>query len=111
MCSSDLVSAHRADARSFFAELDGQPIATGAMSICEGVALFAGASTVPAGRRQGAQLALLNARLSYAAENGCDLAMMCAAPGSSSQRNAERQGFRIAYTRLKWQLTPVGSGE
>lgn len=104
------VSAQRADARSFFAELDGQPIATGALSICEGVALFAGASTVPAGRRQGAQLALLNARLSYAAENGCDLAMMCAAPGSSSQRNAERQGFRIAYTRLKWQLIPVGNG-
>jgi hypothetical protein len=31
--------------------------------------------------------------------------MMCAAPGSSSQRNAERQGFRIAYTRIKWSLT------
>jgi hypothetical protein len=30
--------------------------------------------------------------------------MMCAEPGSSSQRNAERQGFRIAYTRMKWQL-------
>ena len=32
------------------------------------------------------------------------VAMMVAAPGSSSQRNAERQGFRIAYTRTKWQL-------
>jgi len=31
--------------------------------------------------------------------------MMCAAPGSASQRNAERQGFRIAYTRTKWQRT------
>jgi hypothetical protein len=29
--------------------------------------------------------------------------MMCAAPGSASQRNAERNGFRIAYTRVKWQ--------
>ena len=27
-----------------------------------------------------------------------------AAPGSASQRNAERQGFRIAYTRIKWML-------
>ena len=27
-----------------------------------------------------------------------------AEPGSASQRNAERQGFRIAYTRVKWQL-------
>jgi len=89
---------------AFLAELDGQAIATGAMSICDGVALLAGASTIPDGRKQGAQLALLDARLRFAAEQGCDLAMMCAAPGSASQRNAERQGFRIAYTRIKWQL-------
>jgi hypothetical protein len=25
-------------------------------------------------------------------------------PGGASQRNAERHGFRIAYTRIKWQL-------
>jgi hypothetical protein len=24
--------------------------------------------------------------------------------GSQSQRNAERTGFRIAYTRMKWRL-------
>jgi hypothetical protein len=30
--------------------------------------------------------------------------MVCAAPGSTSQRNAERNGFRIAYTRIKWHL-------
>jgi len=29
---------------------------------------------------------------------------MGALPGSGSQRNAERHGFRIAYTRTKWQL-------
>jgi hypothetical protein len=28
---------------------------------------------------------------------------MCAQPGSASQRNAERHGFRLAYTRFKWQ--------
>lgn len=98
------VSAKRSDALSFLAELDGQPIATGALSICEGVALLAGASTIPEGRKQGAQLALLDSRLRYAAEQGCDIAMMCAQPGGASQRNAERQGFRIAYTRVKWRL-------
>ena len=98
-----LVSAKRPNALSFIAELDGGPIATGAMTICEGVAVLAGASTVPEARRQGAQLALLHSRLQYAAERGCDIAMMCALPGSASQRNAERQGFRIAYTRTKWQ--------
>ena len=97
------VSARRADALSFLAELDGRPVATGALSISDGVALLAGASTIPAARKQGAQAALLDARLRYAAERGCDIAMMCALPGSASQRNAERQGFRIAYTRVKWQ--------
>jgi GNAT superfamily N-acetyltransferase len=98
------VSAGWSGALSFMAELDGQPIATGALSITDGVALLAGASTIPEGRRQGAQLALLDARLRFASEQGCDLAMMCAQPGSSSQRNAERHGFRIAYTRIKWRL-------
>jgi hypothetical protein len=103
------VSAKRADALSFLAELDGRPVATGALSICEGVALLAGASTVPEGRKRGAQLALLDARLRLAVERGCDLAMMCALPGSPSQRNAERQGFRIAYTRVKWRLSDPAS--
>ncbi len=103
-----LVSAERERGVSFFAELkgfaelDGEPIATGGLSFGEGIALMAGASTIPEQRKQGAQLALLEARLQYAAAQGCALAMMCAAPGSASQRNAERQGFRIAYTRIKW---------
>ena len=98
------VSAARKHAPSFLAELEGRPVATGALSVWEGVALLAGASTVPEARRRGAQLALLDARLAYAAEHGCDIAMMCAQPGSASQRNAERQGFRIAYTRIKWRM-------
>lgn len=88
----------------FVAELDGTRIGTGAMSVHDGVALLAGASTIPAWRGRGAQGALLQARLAYARELGCDLAMMGAAPGSTSQANAERQGFRIAYTRIKWKL-------
>lgn len=91
---------------AFVAELDGKPIATGVLRCDEGVALFAGASTITEARNQGAQRALLEARMRYAQSAGCDLAMMCAAPGSPSQRNAERQGFRIAYTRTKWCLPP-----
>ena len=89
---------------SFLAELDGQPIAAASLCLGEDVALLAGASTIPAGRRQGAQQALLEARLQFAAEQGRGLAMMVANPGSASQRNAERQGFRTVYTRLKWRL-------
>jgi predicted acetyltransferase len=69
----------------------------------EGVAHLAGAATIPEGRNRGAQLALLDYRLRYAAAHGCDIALMGALPGSGSQRNAERHGFRIAYTRIKWR--------
>jgi hypothetical protein len=99
------VNVRRDDAFLFLAELDGTAIAAGAMSIFDGVALLAGASTVAEGRNQGAQRALLVSRLRFGSQKGCDLAMMCAQPGSGSQRNAERHGFRIAYTRIKWQLS------
>jgi hypothetical protein len=98
------ITAAWAGSVAFLAELDGTPIAAGSLTLAGDVALLAGASTVPEGRNRGAQLALLDARLRHAVEHGCDLAMMGAAPGSSSQRNAERHGFRIAYTRIKWRL-------
>lgn len=91
-----------AGVRCFLAECDGEPAGAAAMFVHDGVALLAGASTVPAYRRRGVQAALLAARLGNAADSGCDLAMVAAAPGSSSQRNAERRGFRIGYTRTKW---------
>ncbi len=96
------VTGRAVGTHTFLADLEGVPIAAGALHLSGGVALLAGASTLPDARRQGAQGALLLARLRYAAVQGCDLAMMCAAPGSPSQRNAERRGFRIAYTRIKW---------
>lgn len=101
------VNAQRPDAACFLAERGGVAVAAGLLSVHEGVALLAGASTIPEFRRQGAQNELLRARLSYAGEQDCDLAMMCARPGSDSQRNAERNGFRIAYTRAKWLLPPA----
>ena len=98
------VGARCAGGFPFLAEIENEPTATGTLFIFDDVALLAGTSTVPEGRRQGAQIALLDARLKYAVERGCTLAMMGASPGSQSQRNAEKNGFRIAYTRTKWQL-------
>jgi GNAT superfamily N-acetyltransferase len=86
------------------ADYEGQPAAAASMSICEGVALFSGAATLPEFRRRGLQGALLHARMQLAADRGCDLAMMVAAASSDSQRNAERKGFQVAYTRHKWKL-------
>ena len=103
------INVNRPRSHAFLADLEGEPIAAGGLSIHEGVALLAGASTIPTGRRKGAQSALLDGRLRFAADQGCDLAVMGALPGSTSQRNAERQGFRIAYTRIKWQLPQPAS--
>jgi len=98
------ISAQRPDALSLLAECNGQPVAAASLAIHEGVALLAGASTIPEWRHRGAQRALLEERLACASRAGCGLAMIYAQPGSASQRNAERQGFRIAYTRIKWRL-------
>jgi hypothetical protein len=89
----------------FLAEIGGQTGAAGALCLHDGVALLAGAATVPELRRRGLQRALLRERMRYAFDQGCDLAMMVAEAGSDSQRNAEREGFRIAYTRMKWRLS------
>ncbi len=98
------VAVQTSGGHPFLAELDGRPIATGGFSIYDDVCILAGAATIPSARRQGAQNALLTARLNYAESLGCTLAMMCALPGSQSQKNAQRNGFEIAYTRIKWQL-------
>ena len=99
-----VVCVARKQSPCFLAEVDGEPGAAGLLSLFEGVALFGGSSTVPELRRRGLQAALLEERMRYAFEQGCDLAMMVAEAGSNSQRNAERKGFRVAYTRLKWRL-------
>lgn len=88
----------------FLAEDAGEAIAAAVMTLHGPVALLAGASTVPSARRRGAQQALLDHRLRFAAGRGAELAMIVTAPGSASQRNAERRGFRVGYTRTKWKL-------
>jgi GNAT superfamily N-acetyltransferase len=99
-----VITTAREQSACFLGEVDGQPGGAAMLAIHEGVALFGGSSTVPELRRKGLHAALLEERMRYAWQQGCDLAMMVALAGSESQRNAERKGFRIAYTRMKWQL-------
>jgi GNAT superfamily N-acetyltransferase len=88
-----------AHARHFLATIDSEPVGGGAVLINQGVALLAGAATLPPYRNRGVHAALHHARLAHARRSGCDLAVQGASPGSTSQRNAERRGFRVAYTR------------
>lgn len=98
------ISAQCKGAYPYLAELDGRAIATGMLFISDDICMLAGASTIPDARKQGAQTALLEDRLTFASSKGCSLAIMGAAPGSQSQQNAQKNGFKIAYTRIKWQL-------
>jgi len=98
------ICSAREDTFCFLGEIAGEPGCAGVLCIHEGVALLGGSATIPELRRRGLQNALVQERMRYAFDHGCDLAMMVAEPGSNSQRNGERRGFSIAYTRTKWKL-------
>ena len=86
----------------FAASNNEEPAGGGAVFIQDGIAEFGGASTMPRHRNLGIQTGLLRKRLSFAVSKGCDLAMVTTLPGTTSQRNVQRQGFQIAYARTKF---------
>lgn len=86
----------------YIAFFDGQPAAGGTLTIRNGLAGLMGASTLPEFRNHGVQSALISVRLAAASDAGCDVAMSVTQPSSGSQRNLERQGFRVVYTRAKF---------
>jgi hypothetical protein len=86
--------------KGLLAQVDGVPAGAASLLIRDGLAMLGGASTLPAHRNRGIQTSLAYMRLDHAAAAGCKLATMGAAPGSTSHRNAERLGFRVAYTKL-----------
>jgi len=64
------------------------------------IAALLGAATLPEYCRRGVQSALIALRLQEAAKAGCEYAVVSTNPGSGSQRNMERRGFRLAYTKV-----------
>lgn len=78
----------------------GENTGGGAMATCGGLATLFADSTIPRFRGQGLQRELIATRLHEAAALGCDLAAATTLPGSGSQRNYERMGFRVAYTKV-----------
>jgi GNAT superfamily N-acetyltransferase len=89
----------------FVAYIDGKPVggAGGATYPDTGIAPMYGASTLPEFRNRGVQSALHRARLGAAARAGCEFGVVSTMPGSVSQRNAERNGYRLAYTKVAMQ--------
>jgi hypothetical protein len=76
------------------------PAGAATLAVHDGVASLFGASTRVPHRNCGVQHALITARLAAAVEEGCDLAVVDTEPGSESQRNVERLGFRLGYTNV-----------
>jgi GNAT superfamily N-acetyltransferase len=85
----------------FLAEIDGEIAGAAAMSVHDGVAvLFADATRVVM-RGRGVHQALIAARIEQARAAGCELITASTLPGSGSQRNYERLGFRVIYTKVQ----------
>jgi hypothetical protein len=84
----------------FLATIDDTPAGAGALSVHQGVAALYGATTLPGFRRRGVQLAIIQELVNCSIDLGCDLAYSLTQPGSPSQRNLERGGFNVAYTRF-----------
>jgi len=90
--------------RCYVAFVGGMAAGHAAMHTKNGVANLMYAGTREEYRGYGCQTALLRNRLRDAAASNCDLVVSSANPGSISQRNQERAGLRIAYTKAVWAL-------
>ncbi len=89
-------------ALSLAAFADGRMVAcAGGLIVAEHkMAGFFGAATLAEFRGRGIQQAFMQERLRIAQRAGCDLAVTLTMPGTTSQRNVERSGFRTAYTKV-----------
>jgi GNAT superfamily N-acetyltransferase len=90
-------------AAAFIAAVAASPAAGAAMSIREGLAFLFGDSTLTGFRGRGLHRSLIEARLARAVAAGCDLAAAATLPGTISQRNYERCGFQVLYTKMNMQ--------
>jgi GNAT superfamily N-acetyltransferase len=89
-------------ALAFVASLNGKLVACGTGLVIPEHKVFAlcGAGTLAAFRGRGLQTALLRARMAAAVAAGCEYAAVVTQGGTTSQRNAERLGFRLAYSKV-----------
>lgn len=90
------------DAHPFVASVAGELVACGTgLAIREhGIFALCGAGTMAGYRGRGLQTALLQARMAAAFDAGCEYAVVVTQGGTTSQRNAERLGFRVAYSKV-----------
>jgi hypothetical protein len=78
----------------------GDLVAGAAAAVYGGLITLFADSTITGNRRGGFHRELIVARLNEAVARGCEMATASTLPGSGSQRNYERIGFDVVYTRV-----------
>ena len=86
-------------AECYLALESAEAAAGAAMAVGDGLAMLFADSATARFRRRGLHRELIAARLAEAAARGCDMAAASTQPGSPSQRNYERAGFRVIYSK------------
>jgi hypothetical protein len=77
-----------------------EPAGGGAAAFHDSLATLFADATLIRQRRKGLHRELIDARLNEAMARGCTLATASTLPGSGSQRNYERAGFQVVYTKV-----------
>ena len=92
---------HMENASVYVATINGNMVACGiGMNMPpHRVAGMFGAGTLTEFRGRGLQTALLRTRMAEAARAGCEYAVVVTQGGTTSQRNCERLGFSVAYSK------------
>lgn len=102
LTDSTRVTLTRPDWRTYIGYVDGEPAGFGQLHMANGVGSLALAGTLREFRGRGVQTALILQRIADAAAAGCDLIAAQTGNGTASQRNMERLGLRVAYTKAEF---------
>jgi hypothetical protein len=92
-----------ANTHLFLARCEGEPAGTAIMTVRNGMGSLSGGSVVPGFRGKGCQLALILHRMHIAHQLGCNLIGSAAEFGSTSFRNQQRAGLRLAFIESGWK--------
>jgi GNAT superfamily N-acetyltransferase len=91
------------NAASFVLEERGELLGLCAIWSAGGVAYLLGGGVLPSHRGRGLQIRLAHARLQWAAARGATLAVVATGPGTASELNMLRTGFRVAWSSAVWE--------
>ena len=89
------------NALPMIAYAEDKPVAAAGGLLCREwkLIMLGGTATLNEHRGRGIQTAAIGRRLARGVREGCDLAVVVTRGGTTSQRNAERMGFTLAYSK------------